>query len=409
MVEEPAFEHLIDCLGWGDSDPNLARLGELSDAGWQRVIQLSARHHVSDYLYHQLKTGAKHTPPNWVVQNLREKYHQGVVQMDRYYSEFSKVLKMLTDSGTQPIALKGAHLADVVYEHHSLRPMTDIDLLVKVEDLQPASEVLLSLGYKSLRPYDLKVEIESHHHLPPFIKKDTLPVEIHWSLVNPNSPFDIDIADLWARARLENIAGVNVLVLSLEDLLISICIHAAYSHNFSFGISPFIDIAKVVQHYRSAIDWQAIVERAIEWRATKPVFLGLYLTQDLLKISIPDDALAALSPNDFELKTANWAKRAILGGDVSPILSSEISNLGEAKSVYEIAAIIFRRIFVPQKELDVMYPSLGRFPRLIIGYPKRFWDLCIRYGRISLLILKKDRNVIQRARCETALRKWLES
>ena len=48
----------------------------------------------------------------------------------RHYAELRRIAKALNGRGIPLIALKGLHLAELVYVEPSLRPMSDMDILV---------------------------------------------------------------------------------------------------------------------------------------------------------------------------------------------------------------------------------------------------------------------------------------
>ncbi|MCP4365035.1 MAG: nucleotidyltransferase family protein [Planctomycetes bacterium] len=80
------------------------------------------------------------------------------------------------------ILLKGAHLAQVVYSNIALRPMGDIDILVKKNDLPKAKELLLELGYTPIKEVDIATACAYSQHISPMIKQNAPPVELHWTL-----------------------------------------------------------------------------------------------------------------------------------------------------------------------------------------------------------------------------------
>ena len=53
----------------------------------------------------------------------------------------------LTREGLPVVVLKGAALAELVYQHIGLRTMADVDLLVEKKNLDKAGSILERLGY----------------------------------------------------------------------------------------------------------------------------------------------------------------------------------------------------------------------------------------------------------------------
>lgn len=82
-------------------------------------------------------------------------------------------------------------------------------------------------------------------------------VEMHWNIMPALERFNIDADDLWARTRHEIIAGQKAHVLSPEDLLLHISLHAC-KEGFFRGLRSLLDISKIIQHYGEGIDWGII-------------------------------------------------------------------------------------------------------------------------------------------------------
>src|SRR5574341_276685 len=63
------------------------------------------------------------------------------------FEQVEQALSAFNAHGLRPIVLKGVHLAALVYPDRALRPMNDIDLLFRPEELTQAESILIGLGY----------------------------------------------------------------------------------------------------------------------------------------------------------------------------------------------------------------------------------------------------------------------
>ena len=109
--------------------------------------------------------------------------------------------------------------------------------VIKEADLPRANTLFLELGYRASGNSEAAMPIAKYHHLPPLLKKGEVPVgiELHWTLEKPSAGFNIDVAGLWRRARPAAFGNTNALALGMEDLLLHLCLHASYHHQFRFG------------------------------------------------------------------------------------------------------------------------------------------------------------------------------
>ena len=85
------------------------------------------------------------------------------------------------------IVLKGAALAETIYENIAARPMADVDILVQKKDVDDALNLLTALGYERIaneaRP-GITTTYENELVLQKSGRKNVL-LELHWSLFTP--------------------------------------------------------------------------------------------------------------------------------------------------------------------------------------------------------------------------------
>jgi hypothetical protein len=67
------------------------------------------------------------------------------------------------------------------------------------------------------------------------VKKGAPIVELHWTILEEEEPFSIDVEAMWARSVPAEIAGVGVRGLSVEDLLLHLSLHLTYQHRLAGG------------------------------------------------------------------------------------------------------------------------------------------------------------------------------
>ena len=414
MDQKTEDELLLYCLGMGTDEIRAARLEQLSPSDWDDVIQQSVRHGVTPLLYQRLKTISPGTTvPASIVQRLREIYLYSAWRNTRLYHGLAKVLGILQNDGIPVIALKGAHLAELVYGNIALRPMGDVDLLVRETDLSRVEEKLLEIGYGPPERPSIEEQCEKSHHLVGFTKPDAVLVEIHWIISPPTHPFKIDVDGLWKRARPATIAGVNVLVLSPEDLVLHLCLHTSFHHTFRIGLGPFCDISETIRHYRDEIEWEQIQRRVRQWGAGKFVYLTLYLARELLEASVPDGVLDTLKPDGFDLQVVVGAREQIFADKSDfPSLSKNFAQLWGPKRLQNKAILFLKSAFPSPKVMARMYPAPPDSARIYFYYPVRLKDLLLRYGRAAWRLLRRDEEMVvlaERENRKTALRDWLAS
>jgi len=404
---------LLYCLSLNTNGINAAGLEQFSPFDWDSVIQKSLRHRVAPLLYQRLKTlnSGLNVPAN-IIHRLQKIYLNNAVRNLRLYHELGHVLGTLRDANIPVIVLKGAHLAEVVYGDIALRPMVDVDLMARKDDLDRVNKILLGMNYRPLNNFTVEDVCKMHKHLPRFIKPDSLSIEVHWTISNPSYPFKVDITGLWKRAQPAAISGVNVMVLSPEDLFLHLCLHASFQHMFS-RLRHLFDICKTIQYFRNEIDWEQIQHRARQWGLDKCVHVTLFLAKDLLDANIPNGLFSTLKPVDFDLHLATEFRERIFEAESSlPSIPAYLSLLYSPKQLLDKLGLLLKRIFRSTEEMARIYPVSQHSLLTYLFYPVRIFQLSFKHSRIAWRLLGRYEEMVTSAEQENkkiALREWLAS
>lgn len=148
------------------------------------------------------------------------------------------------------IFLKGLAISKRYYPDSALRPSGDIDLLIHAEDIDTFKELFQSMGYEMDRP-DLEILRRVEKSELRFIHQQTrLTVEIHWNFVNSRSlrkNLSFPESALWAESEIMMLDRVPIRTLSLERLVIYLCIHMAHHHQLS-RLIWIVDLVQIIRH-----------------------------------------------------------------------------------------------------------------------------------------------------------------
>lgn len=384
-------ELLLHCLR---KEPEASELERLTESDWHDLIQQARSHAVLYLLYHRLKKrNLDSYIPADILQTVRTEYFEQAWRNNSLYNDLSKILKALQQENIPVILLKGAHLAQIVYSNIALRPMSDIDILVKKNDLPKAKDLLLELGYTPLKDIDIATACASSQHLPPMVKQDAPPVELHWTIENSTRPFTIDIEGLWQRAQPTSVGGVDTLTLSPDDLLLHLCLHTSVHHLFSNGLRAFCDILEIIRHYQDELDWKTVQRRAEEWGVSNAVYLTLYLAKSLLSADVPEALFNELRPENCAESIAEAEVLIFNGPDIDRQLfaNPQSCKLFVSKSFLETATLFLQRIFLPRETMAQLYELPIDSLRIPLYYPVRLKDLLVRHSHTVWRIWRRDK------------------
>jgi hypothetical protein len=343
-----------------------------SEEDWEAIAAKARRFGLAPLLYHRIKLREPDivVPPQ-VVRKLRDDYLFIAAANMRRFHAAKPALEALKAAGVPTIVLKGAYLAEAVYGNLALRPMSDVDLLVHREDLGNADAALATAGLSAREFHISPPEDEIEFHYQDAAAR--VMIEVHWEMTKPDYPFRLDVGPLWESAVPARIAGVDVLALSPEDLLIHIGLHAAI-HRFAFGPRPLCDLAEAVS--RLAVNWDLLGKRAWNAGVGRAVWLLLALTAELFQATIPESGLKRIAPSPLPAGLWEEAKETVFKDESEQTQRTTphpnlVLFMGR-KRWRDKCALVARRIFPSRQSIAAQYPVRADSPRVFLYYPASF-------------------------------------
>ena len=386
-------------------------LAQLGHDDWERFLTFARKHGVAPVLYLSLKN----LPDSSCLEHLNELrsiYRTEAQNGLLLFNGLGKVLKALDEAKIPVIVLKGACLAEAVYGNIALRSMSDVDLLVKKDDLEKTVQVLKCCGYAG--SYDFQVEkeiaVSVNHHLPPLVGPDKLQLEIHWTLFDytyfeARDQDEEQVVETWQRAQPAAIESAPCLMLAPEDLFLHLCIHLSRQHVFNMRMRHLLDLRKVCERYGGAFDWEVMYQRARQWQVDRSVLLTVALAERLIGLAIPERMKRILKTEGPDPNILEWVEERILME--SPDL--KLPRFAARNSLREKAGVLLRQFFPTPAVLARRY-FLGLNPadlKIYLSYPKHWYLLGKQGGRIVRSILKDRATIVPSLQKEEALRRWL--
>lgn len=193
------------------------------------------------------------------------------------------VVSTLNGAGIDNRVLKGSATAHLDYPDPALRTFVDVDILVRSEDIDRATRLMLENGYDrsvaEIRPgFDRR-----------FGKGCTLTsqsgyeLDLHRTFVTGPFGLTVRLDDLWSNATPWVLAGGHqLLALGREQRLIHACYHAVLGDREP-RIVPQRDIAALV--LCDDLDEVRVRELAYSWRAEYVVAKAIALTWETLALA----------------------------------------------------------------------------------------------------------------------------
>lgn len=235
-----------------------------SQPDWIQLAEYATSLGFAPLLFDALRQTQEPRAPVNVLTALEKEYYDTAGHNLLVFQELVAILSSLEAIDVDLVVLKGAALILDVYEKLAYRPMVDIDLLVRFDDIDVVKAVFQRHGYRALQPHPFHdnsgliwtQEILVHESE----KKPVL--ELHWHLLdNPYYASQLRTEVLIDRSRPIMVEDVIPKVLGLEDQIVHLCCHNLYHHMGGFTRS-LVDIAFLVNKYREKISWEDIIQQA---------------------------------------------------------------------------------------------------------------------------------------------------
>jgi len=253
---------------------------EVSD--WERLLEAARAEGVAGVLWYYLALPETDVSAELKKDAARSQGFQRLAET-RLRLALDEILLALAAAGIRSVPLKGTVLGDRIYPAPSLRPCSDIDLLVAECDVARASEVLRGLGYNGEEGALEQWYRENHHHIH-FIRPQTPAVELHFRATTGFGTI-VPAEDFLLRAVPYHLLdGGAAWVLSPEDELIYLGVHAA-RHLFE-ALFWLYDLKLFLRSY-SHLDWSLMSTRASSLGVVGALALALDMVEHRLAVPIP--------------------------------------------------------------------------------------------------------------------------
>jgi hypothetical protein len=229
------------------------------------------------------------------LEQLEQAYLRSSLRNTHIYYELSRILTKAENKNIPIIVLKGAALAGSAYQSIALRPMKDLDLLAKMDDVYRVHELLVQLGWESKYSEEL---IEHHLQLNYSLRytKQGVIIDLHIKIP------EISAINPWLNATSVTINSTKMLVMGTDDLLLHLCIHL-YEHTrveLLAELIKFYDIVLLLRKHE--INWDYVIQNAYTNQCENIMYHILDFVRSEFGEDIPIDVLEKLKSAKFTIQ-----------------------------------------------------------------------------------------------------------
>jgi len=264
---------------------------------WQSLLAACEHHQVSPIVFHRLQGRCDNPVPAQVLEQLRALFYRVSAYNHRLAVLLVELIAQFEQQHIPCLALKGPAVALGVHGDLSLRQYEDIDIMVRVEDVSKAVDLLFSNGLNPSRGHAGRhKDVKLFHEITLVAADKSYSVDLHWQLAPPYAcVFGPDPSQLWRRAVKLHLPPGDVQVLGREDMFLALCQHG--SRHRWWQLKWLFDVAQMLRNAET-LDWSRIEEvMKIYPMARPPASLAALLAGELLGVHAPSELAKILEPD----------------------------------------------------------------------------------------------------------------
>ena len=199
-----------------------------------------------------------------------------------------EVLAAANSAGVPVLCLRGQALTEPLYGNPSLRPQSDVDILVGSTDVPGIADALRGIGFTPTPFY------------PMVFERGLTLVDVHTDIIgiariaSRAKMTSLRAAEFFRHAKQGSLCSQPALVLEHRVLLPYLCLHAL-KHSFDRLIWLW-DIALLARRIEEEQAWPEVVDAIRIYRLERPCYYALSYVHNHLNASVPEDVVASIRP-----------------------------------------------------------------------------------------------------------------
>jgi len=269
----------------------------LDGIDWDALLVQARHHSLMPLLAHRLLEEHELSIPPDVRALLKLEFHSNLLRNLGFLEEIKRILQAWREAGIEGIPYKGPVMAEQLWGSFALRECSDLDFLVRREDVDHAGEVLAEMDYRRVSPvadslrsaFLRNASEEQFRH-----RQSNILLELQWAPAPRTLAVRYDEQRLWRKVERMDVANRHMNVPSVEDLVGLLVIHG-WKHNWS-KLIWLADLAVAIR--RNPLDWETIHRGALQNGWSRILLLGLEMIRRIYRIETPppvDDNVSSLA------------------------------------------------------------------------------------------------------------------
>jgi hypothetical protein len=339
---------------------------------WQDVIDTALLHGLIGPV--QSAVSRMRSVPEHVTAAIQSVYLIQAARNFQLMTALSEVVDAFRECNIELCVLKGPAVALLIYGNVTTREFTDLDLLIRHEDLSRAESVLVRLGYRRAGT-DSGGRFQSQKDIQFTRDSDDVLVELHWALNPPARRLPVEMTGIWNRRQVLYFHNTAFPTLGLEDMLIGLCIHNSV-HGWP-SLKWIFDIAQILSSKGSHLDWDSLLDRCGTVGCKRILIVNLRLAFVFFGIKPPEPIAEIILADKSTAQLVERFQHAILQNEPFSPADLALSHIQLHDRMWDRFLVAYRYLPTPGQ--------IAVGPRRFILRPLRLLNLYgIDWLRIAL-------------------------
>ena len=276
---KPEDRLLLLCARQDFADSHCDTLLELCASetiGWENALHTARHHEVAPLVWVNLEkaVAAGLSVPEDISERFQLTCYANIASKGQRKAKLAETVAFLGTHAIQVLGIKSVALDLLVYEQPWYTIAGDADLVLRPQQGSVPPEVMVEIE-QFFAGWSIEWEFYDHHD------------------VTMNGYLPVDFGMIWRDARSVPFEGHDLLLMSTEDMLLSLCINSARKR--FFRLRSLVDIAETVSRCPE-LDWPTLVDKAHAYQCSHIAYTALLVTQTALECDLPEGVLDQLAP-----------------------------------------------------------------------------------------------------------------
>jgi len=269
---------------------------------WEQILSDAFKNSVLPFVYFHLKNfNLLSKIPDDAREKLEKFYHFNTARNAWILLSLEKVAEALSYRNIPFILIQGTSLLADVYSNPSLRYLSDIDILIKEENLNGIEDIISPLEWKmSDYPRDKEWCLKNLNHLPLFYRAgQPVPLEIHFKLSYPEGVREANSSWIWEKAPKAKIRSAQAPIPSPENIILHLSMHIfkkSHINDLTILLRHCCDISAILERYGvSGINVDDLILTSYKAGLTDVLYHSLKVSNSVIRSDFLDRIINNIS------------------------------------------------------------------------------------------------------------------